>query len=166
MEKVIIGKIVGCHGVHGELKVQPLTDDPLRFNQLEQVFIEQRQTMTVYDIEGIRIHKNMILLKLLGVDDRNAAEKLVKSNCIIDKKDRMPLPEGRFYIDDLIGLTVYENDLILGTLTDVLQPGANDVYVVKAANEDIIYVPALKAVVKSVDLENKRMDVVLPSGLR
>lgn len=166
MEKVVIGKIVGCHGVRGELKVQALTDDPLRFYELEKIFIEQRRTITPFDIEGIRLHKNTILLKLSGVDDRNTAEKLVPSDCVIDKKDRMPLPEDRYYIDDLVDLTVYENNIILGTLIDVLQPGANDVYVVKTVNDDIIYIPALKAVVKSVDLENKRMDVILPHGLR
>lgn len=166
METVIIGKIVGCHGVHGELKVQPLTDDPMRFNKLDSIFIEQRQSVCPYKIEGFRFHKNMILLKLQSINDRNAAEKLIQANCVIDKKDRMPLPDGRFYIDDLVGMTVYEDNECLGILTEVLQPGANDVYVVKPNDGEPFYVPALKAVVKKIDVENRRMDVVLPQGLR
>ena len=104
-------------------------------------------------------------MKLAGIDDMDAAKSVKNQHLAINKSDRMPLEDGAYYIDDLIGLDVYEDDRKIGTLKDVLQPGANDVYVLDSEIYPELYIPALKSVILSVDLEAKRMDVKLPKGL-
>ena len=165
-DKTRIGKILNAHGVRGELKVEPLTDDPSRYDLLDEVFLEDRKKRhTVYKVEGVRYHKGNVLVKLAGIDDMDAAKAVKDCHLAINKSDRMPLEEGAYYIDDLIGLTVYEGDRKLGTLVDVLQPGANDVYEVDSEIYPELLIPALKDVVLHVDLEAGRMDVRLPKGL-
>lgn len=166
MEKTRIGKILNAHGVRGELKVEPLTDNPERYKILEQVYLEDRKkNYTLYDVEFVRFHKGNVLVKLAGIDDMDAAKLVKNQHLAINKSDRMPLEEGAYYIDDLIGLQVFEDDRPIGVLKDVLQAGANDVYVLDSSIYPDLYIPALKSVVLSVDLENKRMDVKLPKGL-
>lgn len=166
MEKTRIGKILNAHGVRGELKVEPLTDNPERYRILEQVYLEDRKkNYTLYDVEFVRFHKGNVLVKLAGIDDMDAAKLVKNQHLAINKSDRMPLEEGAYYIDDLIGLHVFEDDRPIGVLKDVLQPGANDVYVLDSDVYPDLYIPALKSVILSVDLENKRMDVKLPKGL-
>lgn len=166
MEKTRIGKILNAHGVRGELKVEPLTDNPERYKILEQVYLEDRKkNYTLYDVEFVRFHKGNVLVKLAGIDDMDAAKLVKNQHLAINKSDRMPLEEGAYYIDDLIGLQVFEDDRPIGVLKDVLQPGANDVYVLDSSIYPDLYIPALKSVILSVDLENKRMDVKLPKGL-
>lgn len=166
MEKTRIGKILNAHGVRGDLKVEPLTDNPERYKILEQVYLEDRKkNYTLYDVEFVRFHKGNVLVKLAGIDDMDAAKLVKNQHLAINKSDRMPLEEGAYYIDDLIGLQVFEDDRPIGVLKDVLQPGANDVYVLDSSIYPDLYIPALKSVVLSVDLENKRMDVKLPKGL-
>lgn len=165
-DKTRIGKILNAHGVHGELKVEPLTDDPSRYDLLEEVFLEDRKKCyRSFKVEGVRYHKGFVLVKLAGIDDMDAAKALKNCHLAINKSDRMPLEEGAYYIDDLIGLKVYENDQALGVISEVLQPGANDVYVVKSTIYPELLLPALKDVILNVDLEAGRMDVKLPKGL-
>ncbi len=166
MEKTRIGKILNAHGIRGELKVEPLTDNPERYKILEQVYLEDRKkNYILYDVEFVRFHKGNVLIKLAGIDDMDAAKLVKNQHLAINKSDRMPLEEGAYYIDDLIGLQVFEDDRPIGVLKDVLQPGANDVYVLDSTIYPDLYIPALKSVILSVDLENKRMDVKLPKGL-
>ncbi len=165
MDKVRIGQITAPHGVHGEVKILPMTDDPHRFSKLTCLELDCRGRLMKRDIESVRFHKKHVLVRLTGINSANDAEGLRGAYCVIDKKDRLPLPDDRFYIDDLVGLFVYENDVCLGQITDVLQPGANDVYVVTQESGQTIYVPALKSVVLKVTIEDARMDVVLPKGL-
>lgn len=166
MDKTRIGKILNAHGVKGEMKVTPLTDHPSRYELLESVYVEDRKkAYTSFDVEAVRFHKDLVLIKLKGIDDMNAALALKNCHLAIDKSDRMPLEEGAYYIDDLIGLDVYEDDKKIGTLKEVLQPGANDVYVLDSTIYPDLYIPAIKTVILSVDLSANRMDVKLPKGL-
>lgn len=166
MDKTRIGKILNAHGVRGELKVEPLTDDPARYTVLKQVYIEDRKKQyTLYDVESVRFHKEQVLVKLKGIDDMDAAKAVKHQHLAINKSDRMPLEDGAYYIDDLIGLDVYEGERKLGILKEVLQPGANDVYVVDSPIYPELLIPALKTVILKVDLEAGRMDVALPKGL-
>lgn len=166
MDKTRIGKIINTHGVRGEMKVFPLTDDPSRYDVLEQVFIEDRKKKyTSYEVEAVRYHKEHVLIKLKGIDDMDAAKTHKNQYLAINNCDRMPLEEGAYYISDLIGLEVYEDDTLLGTLKEVLQPGANDVYVLDSTIYPELCIPALKTVILSVDLEAGRMNVKLPKGL-
>lgn len=166
MDKTRIGKILNTHGVHGEMKVEPLTDNPERYKLLEKVFVEdRRKNYTSYEVEGVRFHKGNVLVKLAGIDTPEDAKLLKNCHLAINKEDRMPLEEGRYYIDDLIGLAVIEDGKQIGTLKDVLQPGANDVYVLDSALYPDLYIPAIADVILSVDIDKGEMQVKLPKGL-
>lgn len=166
MERVHIGRVRAAHGIKGELKIEPMTDDPNRFKDLKEIILSTHQSTTVFPIEQVRFHHGDLLLKLKGIDDRNEAERYKNAYCDINKAERLTLPEDRFYIDDLIGLAVYEADEYLGHIQEVLQPGANDVYVVKKEDGKTLYIPALKTVVQSIRLSDQEMHVRLPKGLR
>lgn len=158
MKLVTIGKIVAPHGVRGEVKVMPLTDFPDRFTLLTQVYCDDGQTML--QLENSRMHNQTAILKFKGMDTRNDIESLRGKLLQIDRKDVMPLPEGQFYIFEIIGLTVYtHNDDLLGTITDVLKTGSNDVYVVEKEGSKPVLVPALKKVVTNIDIAAGTMKV-------
>lgn len=166
MDKTRIGKILNAHGVHGELKVEPLTDNPERYDMLQEVYLEDRKKNYIpYKIESVRYHKGLVLVKLIGIDDMDAAKAVKNCHLAINKSDRMPLEEGAYYIDSLIDLDVYEDDSQIGVLKDVLQPGANDVYVLESTIYPDLYIPAIKSVILSVDIDAGRMYVKLPKGL-
>lgn len=166
MKTVTVGQVQAAHGVHGELKIKPLCDDPKRFDDLDEIMLAHKEMVEKYTIRSCRYHKGSVLLQLDGLEDRNAAEAVKGYDCLIPFDQRRPLPPDRFYIDDLIGLSVYEDGICLGEIREVLQPGANDVYVVHGTDGKTIYVPALKTVVNRVDLAAGQMDVQLPAGLR
>lgn len=165
-----IGKIINTHGIKGELRIMPTTDDPKRFSQLKQVFVERSEKnpkLTAYDIESVRYHKSFVLLKLKGINDMTNAERLKGSSIKIERKDSLPLGKDEYYISDLYGLKVYtEEERYLGELVDVIETGSNDVYVVKKAdNPKELLLPAIKQVIKEVDLENQHLTVHLLEGL-
>ncbi|NMB34044.1 MAG: 16S rRNA processing protein RimM [Clostridium sp.] len=163
-----IGKIVNTHGILGEFKVIPLTDDPKRYDKLEWVYISRKigGKMKKYDITYVRYHKNFVFIKVKGIDDLNASESVKNHFIIIDRENALKLPEDTFFICDLIGIDVYEVEgNRLGVLADVLQTGSNDVYVIKSDNKGDILIPALKEIVKGVCLKHKKMMVILPQGL-
>lgn len=165
-EYLEVGNIVNTHGVKGELKVISQTDYPERFEELKQVYVEIKGSLKLFDIKGVRYIKGMVLLKLGGIDDMNAAEALKGCSVKINRKDARKLPEGSFLICDLIGLKVSTvSGELLGTVQDVLQLGSNDVYVTRNASGREILIPALKSVVKNVDIQGGTMQVELPKGL-
>lgn len=161
-----VGRIVNTHGVKGELKVMPATDDPKRFEKLKSIFVERR-TMESYEIQSVRYHKDFVLLKLKGIEDMNAAELLKGSVLKIDRKDSLPLKKDEYYISDLFGLKVFtEEERYLGELVDIIETGSNDVYVVKKEDrEKDLLLPAIKQVIKNVDIEEQKMIVHLLEGL-
>lgn len=155
---ISIGKIVAPHGVRGDVRVIPLTDFPERFKQLKSVLIDSRP----FDIQGVKYHKQFVLLKFHGLDSMNDVENLRGKYLKIDRKDAAPLPEGYYYQFDIIGLAVYdEQGECLGKVTEILETGSNDVYVVENEVKKQLLVPALKEVVKKIDLANKNMIVKL-----
>jgi 16S rRNA processing protein RimM len=161
-----VGKIVNTHGIRGEVKLIPLTDDPARFDDLEWIFIENRGAMTKYDIQSVKYFKNMVIVKLAGIDDPDTAEGLKGCFALVDRKNAVKLPEDTFFICDIIDCSVYDEDnVLLGRVCDVLQTGSNDVYVIRDESGREVLLPALKSVVKNVQLEQKRMDVIIPKGL-
>ncbi|HOV27563.1 MAG TPA: ribosome maturation factor RimM [Pseudobacteroides sp.] len=161
-----VGKIVNTHGVRGEVKVIPLTDDPRRFEDLNDVFVGTDDKKEVLNIENIKYFKNTVIIKFKESGDMNYAEKLKDMFIYVDRKNAIKLPEGRYFICDLIGMEVSEIDgNKLGVLVDVLETGSNDVYVVKNKDNKEILIPALKSVLKEVSVENKTMKVELPDGL-
>ena len=159
-----IGKIVNTHGVKGEVRVLPSTDDVKRFGKLKEVKVENR-TMTTYEIETVRYHKNFVLLKFKGVDNMNEAELLKNSLLKIDRKDALPLKKDEYYQCDLYGLKVVtDTGRDLGKLTDILITGSNDVYIVGNKEKEIL-IPAIKQCILKVDLEAGEMLVHLLEGL-
>lgn len=160
-----IGHISNTHGLRGEMKVRPFTEDKKRYEELEKILIDIKGDYKEYDIESVRYQKDIVLLKLKGVDDIDAAEKLKNNYIYIQREDAKDLQEDEYFIADLIGLEVFENETLVGTLDDVFTAGASDVYVIKRKGKKDLLLPALKSIVKKVDVENKRIDVEIPRGL-
>ena len=159
MELIEIGQIVNTHGIRGEVKLNPWTDDIGDLLELEVFYLRQGEALHV---QQSRIHKNCVIIRFEEVADRNAAERMKGTVLFTEKTE---LPEGRYYIADLLGLDVYEEDKRLGVVRDIFATGANDVYDIKTAEGKSILIPAISGVILSIDTENKRIDVKLPAGL-
>jgi len=166
IEYLEVGKIVNTRGIKGELKVIPLTDNPERFDNLESVYVQKEEGLEEYRITGVSYSKSFVYLKLKGIDDIDAAEKLKGLSLKVHRSNAVKLPEDTYFICDIVDMDVYEdNGNLLGKITDVLKTGSNDVYVVKGEDGKEILIPALKSTVNDVDIMNKRMTVTLPEGL-
>ena len=161
-----IGQIVNTSGLKGVVKVNPFTDDMSRFEELKKVFIEKNKELTEYEIEEVRYHKNQVLLKFKNIDSIEKAEKFRNCYIKISRKDAKKLPEDTYFIVDLIDINVYlENNEYVGKIIDVFSTGSNDVYVIKREENSDLLIPAIKDVVKKVDIKNKKMIINLIKGL-
>ncbi|MDD4504160.1 MAG: ribosome maturation factor RimM [Clostridiaceae bacterium] len=165
LEYLSIGQIVNIHGFNGAVKVYPLTDDMSRFKKLKEIYVEENTQLVKYEVESIKFLSNTVAIKLKGIDTEEEANKLRNLYMKVDRKSAVKLPKDSYFICDLIDLEVYdEKGSLLGTIKDVLQTGSNDVYIIRTEEKDIL-VPALKNVVKKIDLVNKKIMVELPEGL-
>lgn len=163
---VSIGKIIGTFGVKGWVKVVPLTDYPERFGLLKKVSVNSWGVVQMRQVEATKPHQHGYLLKLKGIDSSEEAQILNKSLLQIDESEVHPLPEGVYYQYQLEGLEVYDSKLgRLGILTEILETGANDVYVVDSPRFGEVLIPALKEVIVKVNIEAGRMEVALLPGL-
>ncbi len=161
-----VGVITTTHGVRGEVKVFPTTDDPERFRQLDKVRLDTGAGYETLEITGVKFFKNMVILKFKGYDNINDIEKYRGKGLFVTRDQAVPLEEDEYFAADLIGLDVFcEDGRKLGTLTDVLSTGANDVYAVKTPAGREVLLPAIKECVLSVDLDRNRMDIHLMDGL-
>lgn len=159
-----VGRILRPWGVRGELKVEILTEDPARFERLETVYVGP--LFVPYRLERARLHSGAVLLKLAGCDDRTAAEVLRGLLVQVAMEDALPLEEGEYWAYQILGLEVWTSDGdLLGVVQEVLDTGANDVYVVRGRSGREVLIPALKSVVLDIDLAAERMLVELPEGL-
>ncbi len=162
MEYFRIGRIVRPHGVHGALKLLPLTDDVRRFHALSEAYLEQGSLHIPVKAQNISVQPDAVYLELSCCQSRDEAEKLRNCYVCVDREHAAKLPEGRWYIQDLIGCEVRGNDgEEYGKLTEVLETGANDVYVI--SGERTLMIPALKKLLEEVDVENK--SIVLDAEL-
>lgn len=165
-EYLEICQIVNTFGIKGQVKVVPFTDDITQFDTLKQIYIEKRKNLELFEIEKSNYHKNMIILKLKGIDTPEQAESLRNCYIKINRKDARKLPEGTYFIVDLIGLDVYtDEEKLLGTLEDIYNAGSSDIYVVRTSEGKQILLPAIKDVIKKVDIENKKVIVHIIEGL-
>lgn len=164
-EWATIGQIVALFGVRGELKVRLLTDIPDRLQQLEAVYLGPDHRK--YGIEHVRPYKGeMVIVKLAGVDDANAAEPLRQQSLLIPLSQLAKLPPDSYYQHDILGLTVFTLDNHkLGPIVDIIETGSNDVYVIKGADGKQVLIPAIKAVVKQIDLIRRTMYIDPLPGL-
>ncbi len=151
MEKIKIGRIVNAVALRGEVKVYNYSGYRERYEELDRIIVDD----TPYEIEKVRYQQHMVILKLAGVDDRNAAEAMKNKDVFITEEDLVELPEDTFYIRDLIGLSVINEETgeTVGTIRDVLQPSSQDIYVVKLAAGGEAMIPAVSEFVKEVSIE-------------
>ena len=158
-EWMIVGRIVAPHGVRGDLRIFPDIERPEIFKSLKTLSIDGK----VYKIISARPHKNIYILRVEGIEDRNGAEPLVGTPVEIPAAELPKLPEGEYYYFQLIGLTVVsDTGDTVGTLTEIIETGANNVYAVKTAEGKEIYLPAIPSCILSVQPEKKTMTVHLP----
>ena len=161
-----IGQIVNTFGIKGMVKVKPFTDDIRRFDELKAVYVEKNGNQTEFEIEEVKYHKDMVLIKFKGIDKVEQAEMLRNSYLTVSRDSVEKLEEGRYYIVDLLGLEVYTDEqILLGTLEDIFNTGSNDIYVVKDKQGKQILLPAIQDVIKQIDIENKKIIVHLLPGL-
>lgn len=160
-DKFEIGKIVNTFGIKGEVKITPYTDNIEQFKKLKSIYVDDNEI----EIEGVKYQKNVVILKLKGIDDMTSAESL-RGSLIKVKRSNKKLPEGTYYIVDLIGSRVYTDEgEFLGILQDIYNTGANDIYTVKTEENKEILLPSIKEVIKEIDLENKKIIVHILKGL-
>jgi len=161
-----VARVLRPHGCRGEVRLLPLTDFPGRFSDMRRVTLQKGDQRREMAVQGVRWHQRVLLLKLAGVDDPETARTWQGAHLVVEKKDLVPLPPDSYYVFDLIGLAVFSGDgRELGHLADVMRTPANDVYVVDRPGGRPLLVPALKRVVRLVDVAGGRMVVDLPEGL-
>ena len=161
-----IGVVVGVHGLQGELRVKPMCDGPGFFAQFGTLYYDAQGRRPVR-VLGLRAHKNLALLRLEGVDSAEAAHSLRNQRLFFRRADAK-LEEGQYFIAELIGCEVFDaNDpaLCYGTLSDVTQPGANDVWHIKTPGGREVLIPVIDDVIKHVDIAAKRVQIVMLDGL-
>lgn len=162
-----VGQIVNTFGIKGFIKIKPFTDEVSRFEELKEIYVEQKnKELKEVKIEKISYQKELVLLKLKGIDDLTQAEKLKGLYLKISRKNAKKLPKGTYFIADLIGMNVYSDEgKLLGKLDDVYSTGANDIYVVKNENGIQVLLPATQEVIKQIDLDNEKIIVHMLEGL-
>ena len=165
-EYLQVGVITSTHGIRGEVKVFPTTDDPSRFEDLKEVVLDTGKEYRKLAIEGVKYFKQFVILKFKGIDNINDIEKYKGKSLYVTRQNAVKLKKNEYFIADLIDVAVYnEDDTLLGTLTDVLETGANDVYQIKTTDGKEILIPAIKECILSVDIEGRKMVVHLLDGL-
>lgn len=161
---LVIGRILKPHGVQGEMRVEVLTELPERFNWLENVYIGKREPIPM-KVEGIRFHKSWVLLKLVDCNDRNSANLLRRQLVQIPESEGIPLEEGEYYLYQLVGLKVVTEDSdYLGEISEVIETKANNVFVVKTSNSEVL-LPDIEDVIRNIDFESGTVTVRLIPGL-
>ena len=166
MEFLEVGKIVNTHGLRGEVKIVTWTDYPEDFEEIPKVYIKRKTGDEALTIKGVKYQKNNIIVKFEEIKDINEAERYKNQVVYADREDLPELEEGAHYIADLIGLTVVEEDgSVVGTLVDVFNTGANDIYDVKREGKKNLLLPVIDEVVKDIDLEDGKITVHIMEGL-
>jgi 16S rRNA processing protein RimM len=161
-----VGAITQTHGIHGEVKVFPTTDDVKRFKKLKDVILDTGKEKITLEIEGVKFFKNLVILKFKGFDNINDIEKYKGKSLYVTRENAVKLRRDEYFIADLIGLKVYdEDDNYLGELTNVIETGANDVYEVKFEDGREVLFPAIKQCILNVDMDNRTMKVHIMKGL-
>ena len=161
-----VGIITSTHGVRGEVKVYPTTDDPRRFRRLKEVVLDTGKEKLNLEIEGVKFFKQFVILKFKGLDNINDIEKYRQKSLYVTRKNAVRLQRDEYFIADLIGLKVQdEGGKELGTVKDVIETGANDVYEVEMADGKSLLLPAIKQCILNVDVENGVMQVHVLEGL-
>lgn len=161
-----VGVLTSTHGVHGEAKVFPTTDDSGRFKDLKSVLLDTGKEQVELEIENVKFHKNMVILKFKGFDTIEAIEKYKGKDLLVSRENAVKLKKNENYIADLLGLPVITDEgSTLGTLKDIMQTGANDVYVVETETGKEVLLPSIKECILDVDLDKGQILVHIMDGL-
>ncbi len=161
----LIGTIVKPQGIKGEVKVKPVSPEPDRFYDLEEIFIEFAD-MQPFPIERVRIGKGFVFLKLANINSRNDAESLRGKDILISKDKLINLADDEYFVHDLIGCQVVsDNGLVIGEVEDIMQNSSNDIYLVRDHHGNEHLVPAINDVIRKVDIEKKQIIIHVLDGL-
>ena len=165
-EFIMVGKVVSTQGNKGEIKVLPLTDSTDRFKKLTSIFIRNNIDRKTLKIEKIRIKENMVILKIENIENIKEAKMIVGSYLEVKRENAVKLTKDTYFVFEIIGLEVYnQNNIFLGKVDNVISTGSNDVYVVKSKDKEELFIPAIREVVKNIDLEKKRITINMVDGL-
>lgn len=167
MEQLLqVGVISSTHGIRGEVKVFPTTDDVKRFKKLKQVLLDTGREQLPLEVEGVKFFKQFVILKFKGIDNINDIEKYKGKSLLVDREHAVKLRKDEYFIADMIGMDVFtEDEAFFGVLKDVLETGANDVYIVEGKDGQEVLIPAIKQCILNVDVEKKKMVIHLLEGL-
>ncbi len=161
-----VGVITSTHGIRGEVKVFPTTDDPMRFLDLKKVILIDKRGNINLEIENVKFFKNMVILKFKGIDNINDIERYKGCDLMITREDAVPLDENEYFIADLIGLKVVtDKGEDFGILRDVMQTGANDVYVVDTYDKKEVLLPYIEECILDIDLDKGVITAHIMDGL-
>lgn len=157
-----VGQIVNTHGLKGEVKVNPWTDAPDVFEIFKKLYTSDGKE---YKVQGVRYQKNCVLLKLSGIDDMTSAEKMKNKTLYADRNIFENLPTDTYLVADIVGLTVRDEKIEYGVVEDVITTGSNDVYAIRTKENKTILIPAIKDVIKEINVKDGYIDIIMPKGL-
>lgn len=160
-----VGVISSTHGIRGEVKVFPTTDEPARFKKLKKVLLDTGKERLELEIQSVKFFKQFVIVKFRGIDNINDIEKYKGKSLMVPREDAVQLEEDEYYIADLIGMEVYTDGGRLGTLKDVMETGANEVYIIDSDEHGEVLVPAIHDCILDVDVEKQTMKIRLMDGL-
>ncbi len=160
-----VGVISSTHGIRGEVKVFPTTDDPMRFKKLKKVFLDTGRERLELEVQSVRFFKQFAIVKFKGIDNINDIEKYKGKGIFVPREDAVPLDEDEYYIADLIGMEVFTEDGHFGVVKDVIETGANEVYIIESDEHGEVLIPAIRQCVLDVNVEEKKMKIRLMDGL-
>lgn len=161
-----VGVITSTHGIKGEVKVFPTTDDPRRFKRLQEVILDTGKERLVLEVEGVKFFKQFVILKFKGLDNINDVEKYRRMPLLVTRKNAVRLAKDEYFVADLIGLEVRDEDgAKIGRLQDVIETGANDVYDIELDDGRRLLLPAIRQCVLEVDIEAGYIRIHILEGL-
>ncbi len=165
-DKFQVGVITSTHGVRGEVKVFPTTDDPHRFKRLKEVILDTGKEELVLEVEGVKFFKQFVILKFKGLDNINDIEKYRQKSLYVTRQNAVRLRKDEYFVADLMGMEVVdEQNAKIGVLKSVMETGANDVYVIDMTDGRELLLPAIKQCILNVDMESNVMQVHVLEGL-
>lgn len=160
-----VGVISSTHGIRGEVKVFPTTDDAARFKKLKKVLLDTGKERLELEVQSVKFFKQFVILKFKGIDNINDIEKYKGKSLLVPREDAVPLGDDEYYIADLIGMEVFAGNARFGVIKDVMETGANEVYIIDSDKHGEVLVPAIRQCILDVDVENKKMQIRLMDGL-
>lgn len=165
-----VGVISSTHGIRGEVKVFPTTDDPARFKKLKKVLLDTGRERLEFEVQWVKFFKQFVILKFRGIDSINDIERYKGKGLFVPRKDAVKLAKNEYFIADLIGMDVFADedspdDKPFGVLKDVIETGANEVYVIESEQHGEVLVPAIRQCILDVDVEKRKMRIHLLDGL-